>query len=50
MFETKGKYDVVVMVTDGYFDHDEIPKNMKSKTLVLLTEDTEVKGVKNVRI
>lgn len=50
MFETKGKYDVVVMVTDGYFNHDEIPKNMKSKTLVLLTEDGEVKGVKNVRI
>jgi len=50
IFDTKVKYDVIVCVTDGYFNHNEAPKKLKSKILFLLTEEGKVEGFKCVRI
>lgn len=50
IFDTKVNYDVIVCVTDGYFNHEEVPVKKKGKILFLLTEDTKIERFKCVRI
>lgn len=40
IFETKFEdYDGAVILTDGYFEHEQVPVKLKSKLLFLLTEN-----------
>jgi predicted metal-dependent peptidase len=43
-------YDCLVVLTDGYFNHSEIPINQKNRILFLNTTKQEIKNFKNLFI